>query len=82
MSCCGKKRQALSTAGPLRRPAPAPEPADLLNPQPLRHRSDYSLVVRGPATGQTYLFGGRASALAVDERDVAPMIASGRFVPA
>ena len=79
MSCCGQKRRALRDPGRLPRTAPEPAAPVLRNPQRLRHLQSYSLLVKGPVTGQAYLFGGRDTLLAVDERDAAPMIASGRF---
>ena len=79
MSCCGTKRRALRDANHLPRIAPAQAAPALKNPQPLQHVRAYALVVKGPVTGQTYLFGARGAALPVDERDAPGMIATGRF---
>jgi hypothetical protein len=79
MSCCGQKRRALQSAPRATRTAPPPAKPELRNPQPLRHTGGYSLVVKGPVTGQTYLFGARDIALTVDDRDAQPLIATGRF---
>ena len=79
MSCCGQKRRAFREASQLSRTAPAPSPPVLQGPRQLRHLRGHSLLVKGPVTGQAYLFGGRETLLAVDERDAPSMIASGRF---
>jgi hypothetical protein len=82
MSCCGKQRQAMRAPRHAPRAQPEPPGPALLNPVPLHHTGAYSLVVKGAVTGQTYLFGFRAVDLAVDERDVPALIATGRFAPA
>ncbi len=55
-----------------------PEPV-IQNPVPVYHLAEGSLVVKGAVTGITYLFGGRATSLNVDERDVPALLASGAF---
>jgi hypothetical protein len=60
------------------RTVPAEAPA-LQNPTPLRYLGDSSLAITGQVTGRSYLFAGQDSALAVDERDVADLLATGRF---
>jgi hypothetical protein len=46
---------------------------------PLGYRGESSIVVRGPQTGTTYLFGPRGQALAVDARDVPMLLFSEQF---
>ena len=78
MSCCGQKRRAQIEVArnPIRPPPPAPPV--LRNPRSLSHTGETSLLIRGPVTGQVYLFGG-GGALGVDERDVPALLAIGRF---
>lgn len=76
MSCCGQKRQALRTQV-YQAPAPRPRPA-LQNPTPITYLGDSSFVVKGAASGLTYLFSAR-EALNVDARDVSALIATGLF---
>jgi hypothetical protein len=81
MGCCGQSRQAWrewkTTAG---RTSSPPPPAVLQNPTILYHLGEYSLVIKGEATGRTYLFAGRDAGLTVDERDVPALLATGWFV--
>jgi len=79
MTCCGQKRQAWRE-----RALPRIQAAPLASPLPqapvaLRHLGASSLVVKGAATGQVYLFAGQESSLVVDERDVAGLLAMGVF---
>jgi hypothetical protein len=57
------------------------QPPALQTPTPLRYLGDSSLAITGQITGRSYLFAGRDSTLAVDERDVAGLLATGRFAP-
>jgi hypothetical protein len=82
MSCCGQKRRALRDASRIPQKVAEPPAPSLHDPALLQHLGDSSLVVRGPVTGQCYLFGARGTALAVDKRDALPLIASGRFTAA
>jgi hypothetical protein len=82
MSCCGQKRRALRDASRIPQRVAEPLAPSPQNPALLQHLGDYALVVRGPVTGQCYLFGARGAALAVDKRDALPLIASGRFTAA
>jgi hypothetical protein len=79
MSCCGQKRRALSDARQNHLKPPPPAPPVLQNPQLVSHTGKISLVIRGPVTGQVYLFGGGGMALTVDERDVPALLETGRF---
>ena len=87
MSCCGQRRQAWrqysgqSTASAIVQTTEVPETV-VKNPVALNHLAEGSLVVKGAATGITYLFGGRGTSLNVDERDVAALLATGTFSPA
>jgi hypothetical protein len=78
MSCCGQRRQNWRDWATHATPLPAPPPA-LQNPRVLYHLGDASLLVQGAATGIAYLFGPSGSALEVDERDIATLVASGKF---
>ena len=76
MSCCGQKRRALqSPVHQAERPRPRPR---LQNPTPITYLGDSTFVVKGAATGLTYLFT-RDEALNVDERDVPAFVATGIF---
>jgi len=76
MSCCGHKRQALRTPA-YQAEAPRPRPR-LQNPTPITYLGESSFVVKGAATGLTYLFT-RHEALNVDERDAPALVATGIF---
>ena len=80
MSCCGQNRQALRAQS---YPAKTPRtPRRLQNPTPIIYFGESTFVVKGAATGFTYLFT-RHEALNVDERDVPAFISTGIFaVPA
>lgn len=76
MSCCGQKRQALRA--PVRAAeTPRPQPR-LQNPTPIIYLGESTFVVKGAATGLTYLFT-RHEVLKVDERDVPALLATGIF---
>jgi hypothetical protein len=76
MSCCGHKRQALRTQV-YQAETPRPRPT-VQNPTPIMYLGDSSFVVKGAATGFTYLFA-RHEALNVDARDVPALVAMGIF---
>jgi hypothetical protein len=76
MSCCGQKRRALQANRP---PVAAPPAAVLQNPVLLTQAGCAPVVVRGPASGHSYLFAPTGSALTVDERDVPTLLETGRF---
>jgi hypothetical protein len=78
MSCCGQHRQALASTT-VRRTAPTPAHTVPSEPIPLGYRGDSPIVVRGAATGTTYLFGARGKTLLVDARDAPTLRASARF---
>ncbi len=65
-----------STKAPVAAP---PTPPILQKPTQLYHLGSSSLAVQGHVTGFTYLFAGRNSSLAVDERDVPALLATQRF---
>lgn len=50
----------------------------LQNPTALYHLGETSLILKGPVTGNTYLFGARAE-LTVDGHDVPALLATNRF---
>ena len=76
MSCCGQKRQALrSPIHQAETPRPTPR---LQNPTPIAYLGNSTFVVKGAATGLTYLFT-RHEVLSVDERDVPAFVATGIF---
>jgi hypothetical protein len=80
MNCCGQKRLALTTQ--MTRPMPAKtrqQPVVLANPTTLMYLGDSSTVVSGSHTGFSYLFASRGKTLSVDARDVAGLLATGRF---
>lgn len=87
MSCCGQKRQAFRTTTVRQAPPKVkmPHPVGMLaspvlsEPIPLAYRGDSSMVVRGPHTGTTYLFGARGKGLMVDGRDAPMLLRSGQF---
>jgi hypothetical protein len=56
---------------------PRPTPR-LQNPTPITYLGHSTFVVKGAATGLTYLFT-RHEALSVDERDVSAFVATGIF---
>jgi hypothetical protein len=55
-------------------------PPRLQSPRRIAFLGDTAVVVRGAASGLSYLFGPRGEALEVDERDVPALVASGWFV--
>ena len=82
MGCCGQKRQAwrentLPRAEPVAPPLP-----ELKDPVPVRYLGPSSMLVKGAATGQGYLFAGGDSSRLVDGRDLAALTALGPFVVA
>jgi len=77
MSCCGQKRQALRA--PMYETTARRLPPTLQNPRPITYLGASAFVVKGAATGLTYLFT-HGEALYVDERDVPALIAAGVFV--
>jgi len=79
MSCCGQKREAWRRSTLPSAEAVAPPPPPPQNPVAVRHLGASSLLVKGAVSGQAYLFAGAASSLLVDERDLAALIATGRF---
>jgi hypothetical protein len=78
MSCCGQKRQALRTTTVRQAPPKVASPV-LSEAIQLAYRGDSSMVVRGPQTGTTYLFGPRGNGLMVDGRDAPMLLRSGQF---
>ena len=78
MSCCGQKRQAFRTTTVRLAPLKVVSPV-LSEPIQLAYRGDSSMVVRGPHTGTTYLFGSRGNGLMVDGRDAPMLLRSGQF---
>jgi len=79
MSCCGNRRVALRTPTIPRVAPAAPAPLPPAEAVWLAARGEGAMVMRGAATGLTYVFGARGAALAVDARDVAQMMGTGRF---
>ena len=79
MSCCGQKRQAWREMVRAKVQAEAEPPPAPQNPVILYHLGPSSLVIKGAATGFTYLFAGRETSLSVDERDVRALMATGQF---
>jgi hypothetical protein len=68
------------------RPTPAPVAVAPLRPVPLgaggvvlRHRDASRVLVRGPATGRTYVFSPDQPTRPVDARDVDALMRTGRF---
>ena len=79
MGCCGQKRRALR-ATPVPPPPPPPPPVAVLqNPVLLAQTGGSAVVVRGAASGLSYLFAPSGAALEVDGRDVAALLETGRF---
>jgi hypothetical protein len=76
MSCCGQKRRAVLST---RAATVSPPTVVLQNPVLLTQAGSAAVVVRGPASGQSYLFAPAGSALTVDERDVPALLETGRF---
>jgi hypothetical protein len=80
MGCCGQKREAWREHTLPRAEHVAPPLPELTNPVAVRYLGASSLLVKGPSTGQVYLFAGGDSSLFVDERDLAGLGALGQFV--
>jgi hypothetical protein len=80
MNCCGKRREWLRVR--FSPPVAAANGHSLVEQrtQDLAYIGNSSIVIRGSATGLTYLFGNNAEMLAVDERDAAELLATERFV--
>lgn len=78
MSCCGQRRQAYRAAPPATPLPPAPPRRDHATVA-VGHLADYPIVVGGAVSGAAYVFGPRGPTLKVDERDVAALLATGRF---
>ena len=79
MGCCGQNRQAWREWSTTNVQTSNPPPPVLQNSTVLYHLGESSLVIKGAVTGHTYLFGGRGTALTVDERDVSFLIGTGWF---
>jgi hypothetical protein len=79
MSCCGEKRQAMRAVMQRQAPSSAAPRLPSGPTVPIIYRGESSLVVRGPATGTTYLFGSRGEPLHVDERDAVELQRSSNF---
>ena len=79
MGCCGQKRRALRTT-PVPAPAPPPPVAVLRNPVLVAQTGGSAVVVRGAASGLSYLFAPSGAGLEVDGRDVAALLETGRFL--
>jgi len=82
MGCCGQKRQAWRENTLVKAEPSAPPLPELRAPVAVRYLGASSLLVKGSATGQVYLFAGGDSALLVDGRDLAALTAHGKFVVA
>lgn len=80
MGCCNQGRSA-AVAAAIRRPPAAPaERAARRSPDvAVRYTGAGRMRVRGTATGRTYTWAGGDRTLAVDPRDVAPLVRSGLF---
>lgn len=74
MSCCGKNRQALKSTR-LSVTAEAPPPVSTR----VTYTGARSLMLRGPATGRTYLFAVDHPQEDVDPRDLPAILATGLF---
>jgi hypothetical protein len=76
MSCCGQNRQALKQ----HRISVTAEP-----PPPLSSRLKYTgrseIILRGPASGRSYLFAPEGPAQEIDAADLAALTATGLFRP-
>lgn len=70
MSCCGQKRQSWREGFGKMPEGRKPTPPQLQNPKILYYQERSSLLIKGKATGFTYLFSGRGIGLQVDERDI------------
>jgi hypothetical protein len=70
MSCCGQKRQSWREGLGQMPQSRQPSPPALQNPRVLYYQASSSLLIKGAATGFTYLFAGRGIGLRVDERDI------------
>ncbi|HEU5048415.1 MAG TPA: hypothetical protein VFT64_11310 [Rickettsiales bacterium] len=68
MSCCGQKRQNWQHYS--QAPVPQPQPPEIKNPKLLYYIGETSLVIKGPATGRSYLFASGEEGLLVDENDI------------
>src|SRR5262249_35339487 len=71
MSCCGQKRQA--PRPPAYEMTARRLPPPLLNPRPITYVGGPAFVVKGAATGLTYLFT-QSEPLDVDERDLPALV--------
>ena len=79
MSCCGDKRRALRPSPTESVPVTTYRSPVIRRPTGLAYLGSEAIVVRGPVTGLTYVFGGGAAALEVDERDVPALVATRSF---
>lgn len=81
MGCCNKKRQAWHEhrSNNISYMDNHEASAILQNPIILYYSGNSSIVIMGKVTGNTYLFAGDNSGLAVDERDVTGFIEMGLF---
>jgi hypothetical protein len=88
MSCCGRKREALTMAGAVSHtkaqertkfvPTPVRPPvAGLMVTVRVRHRG--GLMVLGAVTGNRYQFAAGGSMQAVDKRDLEALLGTGAF---
>ena len=78
MSCCGQRRLAFTTSIARQAPPKAASPARSESIR-LGYRGESPIIIRGPYTGTTYLFGAGGPGLLVDSRDAPSLIASGQF---
>jgi hypothetical protein len=94
MGCCGKARANLSVsrAAIARTPTPvsgaSPETVGRMHPLPivvgntptqLRYSGTSNIVVRGPATGRSYIFSHAEPVRTVDRRDAAVLLRTHYF---
>lgn len=69
MSCCGGRRRAARTPGSPSQAPRTPPPRAPASAVPVRYTGGHPIVLRGSATGRTYLFDAGAE-VPVDARDL------------
>ena len=84
MPCCGQNRANVFTAQTRVATPPASQPnstnaAAAQHGVPVRYTENSPIVVRGPASGQAYIFSGRRPVQAVDPRDAEILLRTAFF---
>jgi hypothetical protein len=90
MSCCSKRRHAISSTTQLRAAASAASASGSATPRPaqgtaakrLRYLGDSPLSLRGPFSGRVYVVDATSRYIEADVRDADPLLRTALFEPA